>query len=451
MGSTHNLKKKLKEDSELAEYSRRHSQKRKTSKKLLRVYSSKEINNNICENTLEKNINEEEKIKPSSLTTSKLYQNPEQIDDLKQLKCLSYQNLVKIQEPTSMEDLTTSAKNKNSIYNDNNNYDNKILINNENKEQFLTEEDEDIGNETEIKDEDLIRTEEPLKSQTEDVDEKEILDNLKTVFIENRNSMRNTSNTSATSLSIDSRSSNISSNNFDFELNFYRNGEDIRRSYIAKLISTKVWTPNQKPKTHNSIIIFDWDDTLLPTTFLTAGGNNNLENTVISDSDKEKISNIEYLVTNLLNEAVEKGEVYIITNAGEGWVEYSAEKIYPNMSQILSKIKIISARNEYEKEFPNDSSRWKVQAFLNIQKKLNIKLVTNIICIGDSLFEMEAGRIMAAQFKEAFIKTVKFREQPKVDELIKQLKLVVNQFDTIYSTAKSLTIRVEKRKKQQEK
>ena len=80
-----------------------------------------------------------------------------------------------------------------------------------------------------------------------------------------------------------------------------------------------------------------------------------------------------------------------------------------------------------------------------------MKLVTNIMCLGDSLFEMEAGRILASQFQEAYIKTVKFREGPKLDELIKQLKLVVNQFDTIYSSAKSLTIRVEKRKKHTEK
>ena len=445
MGSTHNGKKKSKEDTEIAEYSRRHSLKRKFNKKPPRNYSSKEINNNISENSLQTNLNDG-KIKQNSLTTSKLYQSPEQISDLKQLKCLSYQNLVKIQKPNSMEDITTSSKDKN--FNSNNtNYDDNFLIN-ENKERFLTEEDEDIGNETEIKDEDLIRTEEPIKSKSKtlDIEEKEIFKGLKTVFIETRNSCRDTS---ATSLSIDSRYSSISTNNYDFELNFYRNGEDIRRSYIAKLISSRIWTPNQKPKTHNSIIIFDWDDTLLPTTFLTAGGNNILENITISDTEKEKISNSEILVSKLLNEAVQKGEVYIITNAGQGWVEYSAEKIYPSIKEVLSKIKIISARNEYEKQFPNDSSRWKIQAFLNIQKNLNIKLVTNIICIGDSLFEMEAGRIMAAQFKEAFIKTVKFREGPKLDELIKQLKLVVNQFDTIYSTAKSLTIRVEKRKKQE--
>ncbi len=53
----------------------------------------------------------------------------------------------------------------------------------------------------------------------------------------------------------------------DYELVFGRSGEDLRRSYLAKLISKNIWNPNDKEKKHNSIFIFDWDDTLLPTSY----------------------------------------------------------------------------------------------------------------------------------------------------------------------------------------
>ena len=234
---------------------------------------------------------------------------------------------------------------------------------------------------------------------------------------------------------------------YDYELLFYRNGNDIRQSYLAKLVSTQIWTPNMKPKQHNSIIIFDWDDTLLPTSFLTPGGVFN-ENIKLSDVDHEKISKLEQTVLKLLEEAVQKGNVYIITNAGNGWVEYSANRFYPSIMPVLQKIKIISARGLYEKKFPGNSRQWKIEAFLNIQKNINMKLVTNIICVGDSLFEMEAGRILASKFTEAFIKTIKFREAPKLDELLKQLKLVCTQFGSIYSSIKNLTIRVERKRKE---
>ena len=221
----------------------------------------------------------------------------------------------------------------------------------------------------------------------------------------------------------------------------------LRQSYLSKLISTGVWTPDIKPKQHNSIIIFDWDDTLLPTSFLTPGGVFN-EDMKISEYDQDKLKEIEVSVLKLLAEAVEKGNVYIITNAGKGWVEYSANKFFPSILPILEKIKIISARGEYEKIFPGNSRQWKIEAFLNLQQYVNVTLVTNIICIGDSLFEMEAGRILASKFTKAFIKTIKFREAPKLDELLKQLKLVCAQFSSIYSSIKNLTIRVERKKKE---
>lgn len=235
-------------------------------------------------------------------------------------------------------------------------------------------------------------------------------------------------------------------NQNDYELNFYRNGEEIRRSYIAKLICKKVWTPSQKEKTHNSLIIFDWDDTLLCTSFLTPNGVYD-ENLKLTEKDKEKIAKLEFSVLRLLSLSLEKGDVYIITNAGPGWVEYSAEKYYPSICKLLKQIVIISARGEYESKFPNDSRMWKFQAFINMQKNFDSDLVTNIICLGDSFIEMQAGHILASKFTQAFIKTVKFRESPKPEELNKQLTLVADQFSGIYAAVKNLTIRVEKKKR----
>ena len=233
--------------------------------------------------------------------------------------------------------------------------------------------------------------------------------------------------------------------NNTYELNFCRNGEQVRRTYIAKLITKKVWVPSQKEKTHNSLIIFDWDDTLLCTSFLAPNGvfNENLE---LTASDREKVKKLEFASLNLLKKAIAKGDVYIITNAGPGWVEYSAEKFYPSLKTVLKQITIISARGENEAESPGDPRKWKKRTFLNLHKKMNTKLVTNIICIGDSSFEMEAGKVLAKKFQQAFVKTVKFRENPKPEELHSQLVLVANQFNSIYAAVKSLTIRVEKKK-----
>ena len=272
-----------------------------------------------------------------------------------------------------------------------------------------------------------------------------ITNNIKKVFIESKPLKEET--ISKLTVDIQNEDLNSQTSTFDYELNIFRDSEAVRQSYMSKLISKNIWNPSMKPKQHNSLIIFDWDDTLLPTTFLTSNGGP-LEDIKLSESDFQRMKEIENHVYLILKESIEKGDVYIITNAGENWVQFSSSIFYPNISELLKKIKIISARMEYEKAFPGNSRQWKIEAFLNLLKDVNNKLVTNIICIGDSLFEIEAGRILASKFSEAFIKTIKFRDAPKLDELLKQLKLVEHQFGTVYSSVKNLTIRIERKKKE---
>ena len=367
-----------------------------------------------------------------------------QNENLKDLKSFSVQNLVKIENNQNYDEALADSIETNCC-SDKSKEDYKKMLNEglyDDLEDNNSFEDEDEQNEVEEKDE----NEENEKDENEEEKKQKeltVTNNIKAVFIDSKVNSKE-----QLEIINEEKNKTISMTTYDYELNFYRNGNDIRQSYLTKLISTRVWTPNMKPKQHNSIIIFDWDDTILPTSFLTPGGVFN-EDMKLQQGDIEKLAKLEQSALQLLTEAVEKGNVYIITNAGKGWVEYSANRFYPSIMPILEKIKIISARGEYEKIFPGNSRQWKIEAFLNLQKSVNMKLVTNIICIGDSLFEMEAGRILASRFTEAFIKTIKFREAPKLDELLKQLKLVCVQFGSIYSSIKNLTIRVEKKRKEE--
>ncbi len=356
--------------------------------------------------------------------------------------------------------IITKNTNENSFINDNllNNY-----IDNQNNETPKSNSTSDLNqndstshqSDDNISEEDHYSNSQKISSSFNYKSQSDINLDMKNVFFYRQNK-KNNSVKMENPINISSNEYIINSNNFennynnifqsDYELQFYRNGEEIRNSYISKLICKKVWTPSIKDKTHNTLILFDWDDTLLCTTFLTKNGVYD-ENLILTDKEKEKVAKLEFSVLRLLNLAIEKGNVFIITNAGQGWVEYSAEKYYPSVFKVLKKIKIISARGEYERQYPNDSRMWKIQAFLNMQKEFNSNLVTNIICLGDSFIEIEAGHILASKFNQAFIKTVKFRESPKPEELNKQLTLVADQFDSIYKSIKNLTIRVEKKKK----
>ena len=224
--------------------------------------------------------------------------------------------------------------------------------------------------------------------------------------------------------------------------------DSLRYSYIAKLVNKNIWNPTVKEKVHNTLFFFDWDDTLMCTSYLTPTGVYS-DDMKIPEKDKEKIKNLDNIVTTILKKTTELGDVYIVTNAAPGWVEFSAKKYYPKASVYLNQVKVISARGMYEKKLPGDTRQWKVMAFLNVLNHLDTKLVTNLICLGDSIIEIEAAHILASKFSHAYIKTIKFKENPAPMELHKQLTLIVSQFDKIYSSVKNLAIRVEKKKNEE--
>lgn len=413
---------------------------------------SKTIKNFKNDNNIIENISQSKTNKINEESTNKANINP-----FKSMKCLSVEHLVKIEggqsipEKNNQEEACPNSVETNFSSNRSNAEIKNTLLaediyNGMDDNNSIDEDD----NESEGYEEEEKENEENDETKKDDkLNNYIITNNIKTVFVDSKMQEKEQNDIPILNIENSERIENKRphSSTFDYELNFYKNANEIRQSYISKLITKNVWNPNMKPKQHNSIIIYDWDDTLLPTSFLTPNGVFD-ENMILPESDKEKILKIEQSVFLLLTESIEKGNVYIITNAGKGWVEYSANRFYPSIVELLPKIEIISARGEYEKLYPGNSRQWKIQAFLNLLKNVNIKLVTNIICIGDSLFEMEAGRILASKFTEAFIKTIKFREAPKLDELIKQLKLVCLQFGAIYSSIKNLTIRVEKKKKE---
>ncbi len=197
----------------------------------------------------------------------------------------------------------------------------------------------------------------------------------------------------------------------------------------------------------NSIFIFDWDDTLMCTSFLSPMGTFEETEMKLDPSELEKINSIDESAYNLLFNTIILGDTYVVTNATTSWVYFSADKFYPKVNTLLKKIKILSARELYEDYFPKNNKQWKISAFLDIQHKYRRSTDINIICIGDSNIEMQAANALAAEFSSAYLKTIKLRESPKLEELNKQLNLIATNLKKIFEGKKNLTITVQKMKK----
>lgn len=218
--------------------------------------------------------------------------------------------------------------------------------------------------------------------------------------------------------------------------------DKFRVEYLRKLSDQKVWVPPpQRPPKHQSLIIFDWDDTLMYSSFILQG-----RRTAVSANTSDHLQSIERAALKLLETALTLGHTFIITNASEGWVEQCVECYMPSLRQIIKKVRIISARTEHEAEC-NCLSEWKKRAFLELGRQLDKKLITNLVSIGDANYEMEAVELLGKQFPQSLVKTVKLQECPTPEELKKELDLVAPKLKSIVEKAMNMKIRLERRSK----
>lgn len=193
----------------------------------------------------------------------------------------------------------------------------------------------------------------------------------------------------------------------------------------------------EKPIQHNkeTAIIFDWDDTLLCSTFLSGKGYR-LDSGKISEPEiNAGLRELETSVIAVLKLALSYGPVHIVTNAETGWVQLSAQKFIPAVVPLLSKVNIISARSTYEGMFPDSPLKWK---FYAMQERLAAAFATtqkerNVLSFGDSHVEREAVRAVTRAMTSTRCKSVKFAERPSIEQLRRQIDLVSNCFAYVHN------------------
>ena len=159
-----------------------------------------------------------------------------------------------------------------------------------------------------------------------------------------------------------------------------------------------------------------------------------------------QIANLDEKVSSILEKSIALGEVYIITNASCGWVEFASSRFYKKSVDLILKTKIISARNKNERLNVGLPKLWKPDTFIDTFVDLNYFGILNLISVGDSVIEMESAKNLSSKMRNCVLKTIKMQESPSLKDLIKQLELIDNRLEKIYSTPKNLTIRVEKKK-----
>lgn len=178
----------------------------------------------------------------------------------------------------------------------------------------------------------------------------------------------------------------------------------------------------------DTILIFDWDDTVLPSTWIQEQGLRLDEGSVVSDEQEAILRGLSDRVAKTLSIAKCHGKVVLVTNAEHGWIELSCQKFMPSLLPALEDVKILSARSTYERQGVASPFEWKYYAFEaeigRFCKGTPADRRKNVISFGDSAHEREALIRVNDRLENCCVKSLKFVERPSVEQLFKEHELI---------------------------
>jgi len=181
-----------------------------------------------------------------------------------------------------------------------------------------------------------------------------------------------------------------------------------------------------------TVVIFDWDDTVLPSSWVQDQGLSLSADSVLTPEQEQVLAELARCATKTMRVARTLGTIVLVTNAERGWVELSCMKFLPSLYPSLESVKIISARTEYETPTTSSPFDWKLKAFTSeIERVLQSDTAVvrkNILSIGDSSHERAALVGATSTIPNCRIKSLKFVERPTVDQLCKEHLLLGSCF-----------------------
>mmetsp|Transcript_9294 Transcript_9294/g.20678 ORF Transcript_9294/g.20678 Transcript_9294/m.20678 type:complete len:234 (-) Transcript_9294:210-911(-) len=187
-----------------------------------------------------------------------------------------------------------------------------------------------------------------------------------------------------------------------------------------------------KPTFSNTLIIFDWDDTLLCS--------HALQHDPAVMADATGLASLGKEVQALLRLSSSLGALAIVTNSREGWVHSSAEAYLPMLLPSLKGVPVIYAKEEFSKDF-SSSLQWKFQTFLELQR-CNADTITNVVVVGDSSDEIIAARMLGMIWPHVLVKQVKLVSKPSLVELKQQLRFVRGKLQRLVESDQSERIAI---------
>jgi len=187
-----------------------------------------------------------------------------------------------------------------------------------------------------------------------------------------------------------------------------------------------------------TLFIFDWDDTVLPSTWVQRQGLRLDAASHPTVEQRDILAEVAVAAGKTLRAARQHGTVVLVTNAERGWIELSCQKFLPALSPMLENVKLVSARTTFECPQCRSPLDWKLRAFdaeiarfYGSEAVLDPSKRKNVLSLGDSVHEREALLRATSSAPNCHSKSLKFVERPNVGQICKQHELITGSFDKI--------------------
>jgi hypothetical protein len=190
------------------------------------------------------------------------------------------------------------------------------------------------------------------------------------------------------------------------------------------------------------LVIYDWDDTILPTSWLRSLGylSNNIADMVgtpppvLPSHVASMMRMIEEAAIANLSAAGKRGRVVIVTNSSVLWVPFTAKRFFPRLSQIVENgFEVYSARPAQAENagpnyvyLPSMAVTWKTDKFRELVGSTHFP---TCVSVGDGFAERCA--VLAIASSKMSGKAVRYPLQPSGAALLEQLRATISCLDDL--------------------
>lgn len=186
----------------------------------------------------------------------------------------------------------------------------------------------------------------------------------------------------------------------------------------------------------NNVTVFDFDDTLFPTSFFERYNFVNVRRRQLPRQLIFALPRLEREVIDLLREARRYGAVKIVSNGSTGWLAFAIQEYMPGLENFLARenIEVLSAR-DLRRPNVTDAVTWKYDVFRIVLREAYFSTLCpcslKFISIGDGEAERQATLALPPFISAQRTRIVKLQERPTFSQLITRVMRLRDEFANV--------------------